>query len=99
MEPFSLSCVSVRVNTGLSTVHKLSAAELVERLATGGGKRVISVPDTIFSIRRDCPTCEHTDDELKQLIATIAISNRCDLSFEVPTDFEIAMVARRNDGF
>ncbi len=61
--------------------RRISAAALVEELVSTGKGRVVSVPDTIHSIRNAIRECEHTDEELAQLIAAIAIYRGCSVAF------------------
>jgi len=61
--------------------RRISAAELVEQLVSEGKGRIISVADAIYSIRKAIRDCEHTDEELGQLIAAIAIHHGCNVAF------------------
>ena len=58
----------------------ISVAALAERAITQGG-RMISIPRTVSALREALPSCEHTDEELAQLVAIIAVSRGRDLSF------------------
>jgi hypothetical protein len=74
--------------------RKISAAELVEQVVLEGKGRVISTSDLTFAIREAIPDCEHTDDELAQLIAAIAIQHGCNVSFgEAPPPMDVAKAA------
>lgn len=81
---------------------RISAAELVEHAVLEGKGRVVSTSDLIFSIRRTIPDCEHTDNELTQLIAAIAIQHGCNVSFgDAPPPMDVAEAAigrRRSPG-
>ena len=57
-----------------------SVAALAEQAIARGG-RLVSVPRLVGELRRALPACEHTDDELGQLIAMIAISKGRNLSY------------------
>lgn len=56
-----------------------SVAALAEKAIVGGG-RLVSVPRLVGELRA-FPACEHTDDELGQLIAMIALSKGRNLSY------------------
>lgn len=65
-------------------MYRMCVAELVERSLPDRRKRLVSVPDMIYNIRREFPQCEHTDAELAELVAVIAIRRGCNLSFASP---------------
>lgn len=69
-------------------MKKVSVAALVELAIAKGGKRMISVPAMVSQLRQAAPGCEHTDEELRDLVAMIAISKGCNLSFIRPPDFD-----------
>lgn len=66
-----------------------SVAGMIEQAITAGRKRVIRIPDIIYDVRRKIPACEHTDEELAALVASIAVMKGCDLSFESGRDFSL----------
>jgi len=62
-------------------VKKISVAALAEQAIASSGKRLISVPTLVSDIRMALPECEHTDEELAQLVSVIAVSRGLNLSF------------------
>lgn len=70
-------------------MKKVSVAAFAEKTIAKGSRRLIVVPALISDIRRTIPDCEHTDDELAQLISVIAVSKSCNLSFARAEGFEI----------
>lgn len=70
-------------------MKKLSVAAFAEELITTGGKRLISVPGMVETLRTTYPECEHNDDELRQLVSMIAVSKGCDLAFNRPRGFDV----------
>lgn len=74
-------------------MSKTSVARLVEWSLTSKGKRVVSIPDIVHSIRASLPACEHTDEELAELIAAIAVRRGCDVSFKRSPALEVASKA------
>jgi hypothetical protein len=68
---------------------RLSVAAFTEQAIRRGDKRLIVVPELISDIRRTIPDCEHTDEELAQLISVIAVSRSCSLSFMKPEVFGV----------
>lgn len=61
--------------------QKMSVAELIEQTVLKGSGRVVSTADLIFLVREMLPACEHSDEELAQLIAAIAIQHGCNVAF------------------
>lgn len=70
-------------------LNRISVAALAEEAIARGGNRLISIPSLVVDLRKAVPDCEHTDEELAQLIATIAISKGCNLSFLRPQAFPV----------
>ena len=68
-------------------MNRISVAALAEEAIAKGGARLISVPSLVLDLRKAVPDCEHTDEELAQLVAMIAISKGCNLSFLRPHGF------------
>jgi hypothetical protein len=58
----------------------LSVAALAEQVVASSG-RIVSVPHTVRHLRSVLPACEHTDEELAQLVSMIAIRRGRNLSF------------------
>jgi hypothetical protein len=69
-------------------VKHVSVASFAEQIIAGSRTRLISVPNVVSGIREKLPDCEHTDDELAQIVAMIAVSRGCQLSFVRPHGFE-----------
>lgn len=66
--------------------RRQSVAGMIESYVAArvGTKRPISTADVVRMIRQALPDCEHTDPELVNLIATIAVSKGCDVAFDPP---------------
>lgn len=47
-----------------------------------GTKHPISTADVLRTVRQALPDCEHTDRELIDIVATIAISQGCNVAFD-----------------
>lgn len=64
-----------------------------------GTKHPISTADVLRTVRQALPDCEHTDRELIDIVATIAISQGCNVAFDPQIGtagvlFEIPAAAR-----
>lgn len=70
---------------------KLSVAAFAEQAIGKRERRLIVVPALISNIRQAIPDCEHTDDELAQLISVIAVTRSCSLSYMRPEGFEMEL--------
>jgi hypothetical protein len=70
-------------------VKRVSVAAFAEEAIATRGNRLISVPGLVSEIRSALPDCEHTDDELAQLVSVIAVSKGLSLSFVRPKGFEL----------
>lgn len=62
-------------------MKRVSVATLAEEAIARDGNRLISVSSLVLDLRKAVPDCEHTDEELAHLVAMIAISKGCNLSF------------------
>ncbi len=51
---------------------------------------VVSVADGVKHCRRLAPACDHTDEELGEMIATLAIRHGRNLSFDLQPTWPIA---------
>lgn len=72
-------------------MKKLSVAAFAEQAIASRGTKLISVPALVSEIRAAVPQCEHTDDELAQLISAIAVSQGRNLSFVRPAGYGAAL--------
>lgn len=70
-------------------MSRVSVAALAEEAIARVGNRLICVPSLVVELRKAVPDCEHTDEELAHLIAMIAISKGCNLSFLRPHGFPV----------
>lgn len=61
----------------------VSIASFAENLIVSGG-RLVHVHRIVSQVRDRFPRCDHTDDELGQLVAVIAVSKGKDLAFVKP---------------
>lgn len=61
-----------------------SVANCVERLllSSKNAARPVSTTRVIRAVRALLPHCEHTDDELETVIATVAIHTRSNVAFD-----------------
>lgn len=62
-------------------MHRPSVASFAEQFIVGSKTRLISVPVVVSGIRQHLPDCEHTDEELAEIVSMIAINKGYDLSF------------------
>lgn len=53
--------------------RKVSVASFIEDNIIGTSRKIVSTSDMIHAVRSAFPACEHTNDELAQLIAMLAI--------------------------
>jgi hypothetical protein len=53
--------------------RKVSVASFIEDNITGTSRKIVSTSEMIHAVRSAFPACEHTNDELAQLIAMLAI--------------------------
>jgi hypothetical protein len=70
-------------------VKRVSVAAFAEKAITSWGGGMISVPGLVSEIRKALPECEHTDDELAQLVSVIAVSKGRSLSFMRPSGLDL----------
>jgi hypothetical protein len=63
--------------------HSPSVAEAVNQLVRSSGLgAVISIADAVEALRRERANLEHTDDELAELVATVAIAAGRNVAFD-----------------
>ena len=70
-------------------MHKPSVASFAEQFIAGSKTRLISVPAVVSGIREQLPDCEHTDEELSQIVSMIAVNRGRQLSYIRPRGFEL----------
>ncbi|MBS9722547.1 hypothetical protein JYU29_17770 [Tianweitania sp. BSSL-BM11] len=70
----------------MSSNHRLSAWAAAEAyiLARRSSSRPLSTRAAVAHLRETVADCEHTDEELVQLIAISAVRHRCPLAFDGP---------------
>lgn len=71
-------------------LKKLSVASFAEQIIGDSRARLISVPMVVSGIRERLPDCEHTDQELAQIVSMIALSKGRNLSFMPPRGIGLA---------
>lgn len=69
-------------------MKQVSVAAFAEQIIADSKAGLISVPNVVSDIREHLPHCEHTDEELAQIVSMIAISKGRQLSFIRPHGFE-----------
>jgi len=72
-------------------VKRVSVAAFAEQIIADSKAALISVPNVVSDIREHMPDCEHTDEELAQIVTMIAINKGRQLSFIRPQGFEPVM--------
>jgi len=64
-----------------------SIAEVAQSYVSSRQRRsIVSTADAIWTIRYTVPHCEHTDGELAEIVASLAISQGRDVAFDHSAD-------------
>ena len=60
-----------------------SIAEVVQSCVSSRHRQsIVSTSDAIWTIRYTAPHCEHTDEELAEIVASLAMSQGRDVAFD-----------------
>jgi hypothetical protein len=76
-------------NSRSMTVKRISVASFAEQIIDSSKAKMISVPQVVAGIREKLPDCEHTDEELSQIVSMIAVNRGRQLSYIRPRGFEL----------
>jgi hypothetical protein len=63
----------------LASLRASSVATAIERYVRK--RELVSIREGVQQIRNICPQCEHTEDELAELLAAAAIRSGCTVAF------------------
>jgi hypothetical protein len=86
-----ITCISTkRWNMANPRHDRSNVADAVTALVAGSGRgAMLSLSDSVGTVRFHCPDCEHTDKELASAIASIAISQGKNVVFDLESRLEL----------